>query len=131
MFATVGADESSYIDAAIQNGRQYLYRVYATDNDEQSAYSNEASGRKKGGNRNNLALYPNPVSTELVVSQDTDEKGQYKILNLQGRVVSQFELGTHRNEVTIDVTGWKEGMYVVVAMYADGTVVRENIIVRR
>jgi hypothetical protein len=105
--------------------------VYATDNDEQSAYSNEASGRKKGGNRNNLALYPNPVSTELVVSQDTDEKGQYKILNLQGRVVSQFELGTNRSEVKIDVTGWKDGVYVVVAAYADGTVVRESIIVRK
>jgi glycosidase len=129
-FAEVGADVNSFIDNAIQNGREYNYRVYAKDNDEQSLFSNEATARKKGG-KNIVSLYPNPVATELVVEQEGPEKAKFQILNLQGNVLSQFELGKNKNTMKVDVSNWKEGMYVVVGAYADGSVIREYIIVRK
>jgi hypothetical protein len=71
----------------------------------------------------NLAVYPNPVSSELTINYPISERIQLRIFDLQGRLV----LNTNFISQEIDITGLNTGIYLL--LLTDGSIIsRTNFI---
>jgi len=61
---------------------------------------------------NSFTLYPNPASYDITIKSKDDITIQaLAIYNMLGQMVRQIE--NTGNETTFDVSGWKEGTYLV------------------
>jgi 1,4-alpha-glucan branching enzyme len=123
----------NYTDRNIRNGTEYRYRVRARDFDEYSAYSNEATvesqNQKPGASA--ITMYPNPASSVLNITAREDEKRvSVQIISLQGVVVKRFELKGGNSSIQLDVSSWREGLYIVESRSSD-SLFREQLMIKR
>jgi photosystem II stability/assembly factor-like uncharacterized protein len=74
-------------------------------------------------NARTLTTYPNPVSTEITI--ETPTNGNLSILNTSGQQLLQREIT--EPTTTIDVSGWKSGVYFVKVAGENGVQVGKFI----
>ena len=63
----------------------------------------------KGFSKDDVEIFPNPVSSKLQVNLKTVEQAQLSILNIEGKKVMELQLSKHQNE--IDVSKIANGVY--------------------
>tara|TARA_B100000963_G_scaffold261411_1_gene229583 strand:+ start:1809 stop:4127 length:2319 start_codon:yes stop_codon:yes gene_type:complete len=63
---------------------------------------------------NKLALFPNPVRSQLTISGLPKEEVELKIIDLQGRVIEVYIVQSNDGQVTLDLTFIEKGMYLGV-----------------
>lgn len=112
------------------------YRLKQTDFDGTSTYSDwVAIEIKTEQNSDNnivvaesgltiLSAYPNPTSgnVKVLFSHNSDERVQYSVIDYTGRLLAK---GQHmafdgENELDLDFTSYKDGVYIVVIQTASG-----------
>ncbi len=74
---------------------------------------NEITSIRNTNNHKNIIIRPNPVSKTLNIQFESDEKNNYHVLDLQGRVVQIGELKNSNSTHQIDVSNYKKGVYIL------------------
>jgi hypothetical protein len=76
-------------------------------------------------------IYPNPAINELRVSLDGQEKGLYeiKVYDMSGRQLLYSRSQGQQEELLLDISSLKEGMYAV-SVFQNGKIATEKLIVR-
>jgi 1,4-alpha-glucan branching enzyme len=139
--AELKANATTFTDTKVQPGLQHYYRVLAKDNDETSAYSNQVSIRTTDDLLRNLQdilkksiiLFPNPASGVVTVSASIQltEPLRIQIANMQGVVVKTLNFAPHTPlSMQLNISGWREGIYMVQITYQNITV-RQLLMVKR
>ncbi|WP_229212865.1 T9SS type A sorting domain-containing protein [Dyadobacter soli] len=115
-----------FTDTAPLKGTSY-YRLKMIDFDQSFAYSQIRS--VNGENGQSVTLYPNPVSTLLLIKNVPNERiGRIRVLDLTGRaVIDQRGMPAHG----IDVSRLPAGTYIVDIEMLDGSHTKNKIIVGR
>jgi hypothetical protein len=135
------ANATTFTDTKVQPGLLYYYRVVAKDSDEASAYSNQISVRPavellsslKDKLTKCLSMFPNPAFDVLTIStiMELSEPMKVQIANLQGLVVKTFDITSGMSAgMQLNVSSWKEGIYVVQVTYQNITV-RQLLMIKR
>lgn len=135
----LSANATSYTDNTANVQGDYYYRLYAyySDNDCTSSpasvknnpnlfylhvyYSPTAIEENEMG----VGVFPNPANHSLNVN--AERKGIVRVCNLLGQVVMESEIDN--NSLTINVSDWNEGLYIVTVVTENGTVARNVSIV--
>jgi hypothetical protein len=102
----------SFPDLNLPSGEvRILYRLVTRDFDGHQEESNWVSVNLQ--NDLSIDFYPNPVQNTLTVDLDPTFASEQtiRILDMQGRVLN--ELSTTSDQVTVDMTGLKPGMYII------------------
>ena len=88
------------------------YRLNMLDQDFTARYSDiiTLDGNKESANLN---LYPNPVSTELIVDHQGLSGGQIQIFSLNGKLVKEFNIVSNASRSILDCRDLSIGIYVV------------------
>jgi hypothetical protein len=124
----------NFSDRDVKRNAQYQYRVRARDLDEYSAYSNVATPgtATPTGDKSVISMYPNAASSTVTISlHETDETVQVKIYSLQGVLLQSLELNrSSSSALQIDVSTWREGLYIVESRSGDAQF-REQLIIKR
>ena len=117
--AELPSNTTTFTDTQLRPGMTYYYRVVAKDSDETSDYSNEVSIRPADGMKDQLAksisIYPNPASdvVNLSTTLEIKEAANFQVVTLQGNVVKTFQIAPGTPSVELDVTGLRNGIYIV------------------
>lgn len=64
-----------------------------------------------------LTLYPNPVSTELTITNFTMLSGVVQITTIEGKLMCNLVISSGAAQ-TLDVSGWANGTYVLISQGA-------------
>lgn len=64
-----------------------------------------------------LTLYPNPVSTELTITNFTTLSGVVQITTIEGKLMCNLVISSGAAQ-TLDVSGWANGTYVLISQGA-------------
>lgn len=122
--ASVGRNETEFMDTTATAGQTYSYKVRATNPKGQSGYSNAveltvptAATSIAQSSTEIINLYPNPtVSNVKVVLTDemANEGGKISVVDQQNRVISQISLAKGQKEQDFSVSNLKEGVYLIV-----------------
>ena len=72
---------------------------------------NEITSIRNTNNHKNIIITPNPVSKILNIQFESDEKNNYHVLDLQGRVVQTGALKNSTHQ--IDVSNYRKGVYIL------------------
>ena len=89
---------------------------------------NEITSTKNINNYKNLIISPNPTSKILNIQFESDEKSNYHVLDLQGRIV---QIGAFKNtnlSHQIDVSSYKKGVYILSVQNSQGSVNRNFVV---
>lgn len=73
-----------------------------------------------------FAVYPNPVHDQLTIT--VPGKGRVYVINAMGQVLQSF-LPLFAEKLTLNVSGWPAGMYIIV-YDLDGTLQKKRVIKR-
>src|SRR5690606_2644370 len=82
--------------------------------------------------KNNVILYPNPVSHSLVIrfsdsfNPKTSIKGLLLIYNINGAIVLQKEIPNSSNSILLDVSNLQAGVYYTHMHLNDNTTVTKS-----
>lgn len=89
-----------YTDAINYNYQIVYYRIKTVDADAKSSYSKIIPLRLSGGSIKDLAVFPNPFSSDikLKVNSVSDSKGVLRITNLLGQVVYNTNVSLQKGE---------------------------------
>ena len=139
--AQLSANTTQYTDTNIRPGVTYHYKVFAKDEDEVSDYSNQVSIRTAEHIREiireklikSISVHPNPVAHLLKLGSNLQLESpvHFQIMNMKGAVVLSFEVTPGMNQsLEVDVSQWKEGIYVLHVSYQD-ILIRQILMVRR
>jgi polyhydroxybutyrate depolymerase len=86
----------------------------------------------KGIKANMVNVYPNPTSDILNIDLINSGEGNlfFEIFDINGKIISQNELNVNRRQNTyqIDVSGYKEGIYLLRIVLADEVLVSKFIL---
>ena len=114
-----GAGNSSFIlkystiDENPYKGLSY-YRLKQTDFDGQFEYSIVRSVNFENIESNNVQLYPNPTSDQIVIVGDEMELSEINIFNTLGQNMNIFTTIQHNEKkVTVDMSNLSTGMYYI------------------
>ena len=69
---------------------------------EQKLIYDQAMSINEALSLNSIDLYPNPVSEKLVIRSLSASKGEYSIIDIQGKVIQIGELGKGLNEINLE-----------------------------
>jgi fibronectin type 3 domain-containing protein len=141
VIAELKANATTFTDTKVQPGQQHYYRVLARDNDETSAYSNQVSIRTTDDLLRNLQdilkksiiLFPNPASGVVTVSASIQltEPLKIQIANMQGVIVKTLDFAPYTPlSMQLNISGWREGVYVVQITYQN-IMVRQLLMIKR
>lgn len=134
VIASLPADATTFTDNPTRPGFRYHYRVQAIDEDEVSAYSQEVTLRTADNDTAIISLainlYANPASRALTISTDSqhDKRIKFQITDMSGKVIEKFELAPGENQVQLDVSQLREGLYILESQGAD-TCYRQRLII--
>jgi hypothetical protein len=92
------------------------YRLQMVDNDGKMTYS-KVVAVSNDGNKKSLAVYPNPVKSELTVITDGNTEG-VSIFDMTGKMVRQF----NDNRSKVDVADLPNGVYLMRLLDKNGLV---------
>ena len=76
-----------------------------------------------------VKLYPNPATHQvfIVVPTSIKVKAQFKIIDMQGKIIGQGKLSPQSGSALLDTRAWAEGVYFVEFEAQDG-VIRKRLI---
>lgn len=74
----------------------------------------------------NIEVYPNPASEEFHIKSNLDKDYSATLLNLYGRVVNTK---TGKGDVTIDISNYQNGVYILQVITEDNLLHRQKIII--
>jgi len=76
-----------------------------------------------------VKLYPNPATHQVfvIVPPSINAKAQFKIIDMQGRVINQGELSPQSGSALLDTRAWAEGVYFVEFETSD-RIIRKRLI---
>ena len=76
-------------------------------------------------NNNDVLLYPNPASSQLIIKTQNKGQTQYKLFDFNGQLLlsSAFEL-----ETEIDVAFIERGVYLLELVFGDSVVVKKVVL---
>ena len=74
---------------------------------------------------NQVAIYPNPVNHQLIISSRTSEQMQYDVSDVSGRIVIS---GTGEKEINVSTSALAQGIYVVRVSSSEGTVFTKVVV---
>ena len=76
-----------------------------------------------------VQIYPNPVRDYLYISHLNDNSGELQVVmnDLNGLQVISGKFSAERNQVRIDVSSLKSGMYFLRITSANGSVVKKVV----
>lgn len=74
----------------------------------------------------NVNIYPNPVKNTLFIKTDENIKG-INIYNINGQLTTDYGLHTTDNNLNIDVTNLKSGIYIININTNKGNIVKQFI----
>ena len=133
--ATLGGTTATYTDDNLPNqSGTYYYRLRASSDVSESAYSNVASARPLvlgvEPGLSAVRLYPNPVLADRTMYIDAERSTftSVIILDLLGRAVQRWA-GTAQNSLTIALDNAEAGLYVADLQLADGQILRQKFVV--
>lgn len=89
--------------------------------DAWATYNTNCSLSLAESSNNEFTAYPNPVKDYLYFSEEITS---IKITDLSGRIFNEFS----SNQKSVDLSGLKKGLYLMVAITRDGTKVTKKII---
>ena len=134
--AMLGGITATYTDDSLPNQfGTYYYRLRASSDVSESAYSNVASARPLVLGvelaLSAVRLYPNPVLADRVLYIDGEWVMFTNVVvsDLLGRTVQRWT-GTARNSLIIALDNAEAGLYVADLQLADGQVARRKVVVR-
>jgi hypothetical protein len=133
--ATLSGTTATYTDNLPNQFGTYYYRLRASSDVSESAYSNVVSVRPLVlGTEPTISLvrvYPNPLSADrmLYVEAERVTFTDLIIRDLLGRVVRSWT-GTAQNSVAIALDNLQVGLYVADLRMADGQVLRRKVVIR-
>ena len=115
LIATVPEGANSFIDNSLQNGT-YFYRVASAISGGFSLYSNISTGVNlvtglEYQKEDEILIYPNPVSDNLLISNKNFGGGIIKIVDTNGRIVYDGKLNAI-NEV-VSFSDFAPGIYIL------------------
>ena len=103
-----------FTDLHPTNGHNY-YRMKQVDINHQFGYSNLID--IYFSNDATVTLYPNPVTTELMISLNTPHSGNaiVKVMDATGKLVRsmQFPVQPGNNKAALDLQSLSDGMYLI------------------
>lgn len=106
------------------------YRLRSVDKNGSAEYS---SVRKVifGKNNFDIALYPNPAAkkTLLMLDAKNDERLTVKLVDGSGRIVKQQSVVIRNQQAELNLEGLNSGVYVVVAVTANGEVFKNKLMI--
>jgi hypothetical protein len=135
------ANATAFTDTKVVPGLVSYYRVVAKDADETSAYSNQVSIRSTTNAVSSLptaatesiSLFPNPAADVLTINATKPLPGpaSIQIFTLQGTHIKTVDLvAGSLADVRLEVSGWREGIYVV-QITSSGATTRQQLMIQR
>lgn len=116
--------EFEHVDPA--SGNNY-YRLAHYDLDGTLSYSDIES--VYFGKGKSISIFPNPVNGSFTISTSEDYNiGSFSVFDMQGGLVEQKSVIQYRNNIEVETTEWRNGVYQVLVVYLDGTTAVKNII---
>lgn len=108
----------SYNDFNVLPFQPYYYRIKAVDSDGSFEYTHIVNAQiKAAGVFNNMNVYPNPVSNELVIDLQFKSEGKatIKVYDAIGQEIYQQNHGVLQgmNVITVDAIDWVSGAYLI------------------
>jgi hypothetical protein len=117
--ATLAANQTSYTDSGLQNHVQYFYRITASDQINESDYSNIVSVTVDNASiqdayHNPLLLYPNPASDHFEINVE-GLTGNYTltIVNNLGELIAQQVISNPKNRFIYHLPELARGIYTI------------------
>ncbi|RYY62522.1 MAG: T9SS type A sorting domain-containing protein [Chitinophagaceae bacterium] len=125
-----------FTDAAATSGKSntLYYRLRAVDGDQKVQYSNVRIIHlaPKGQAQLKILTYPNPVTSQLVVTipdQWQGKKVDYEVLNASGQLALRSQSGSASQSETISVGNLPAGLYVI-RVSCDGETGQQKLVKR-
>lgn len=75
-----------------------------------------------------LEVYPNPARDQVIIST-SESSGEISVFNLQGVNLHRTTLTS--NQINLDISAWKSGMYLVVFQNEEGSSIIQKLIVQK
>jgi uncharacterized delta-60 repeat protein len=120
--ATTAANATSFMDTGLQPEVSYFYKVRAINAGGVSAFTSEGSNLILGvpeHSRKLIVVYPNPVTTDLVLENPTPEAAAVECFNLVGGKVLAGEKISPDSSLGVNTSGWPSGVYFVSVQFPD------------
>lgn len=79
--------------------------------------------------QNEIKVYPNPTQSLVHINlpESMDSKGQLRILDMRGRIVSQYDIQNPQT-LTLDISSWKTGVYSLHFKDMSGSIFTQRIV---
>lgn len=87
-----------------------------------------ATGVADGLSRDPMRIYPNPAHSELFLQGRSAKSSEIQVLDLQGRLLRAQRVPAFDGQVTVDVAGLAQGLYLVRWQSAAGSFTRKVVI---
>ncbi len=75
-----------------------------------------------------MLLFPNPAGDQLFMAGKSSITSTVRLVDIQGRTIKQQQLGAFEGQVSIDISGLKPGMYVVLWRNERGETARKLVV---
>jgi hypothetical protein len=120
--------EKQYSDSAVVVNIEYCYYVKATNEEIESATSNEVCITISGIEEyiSNLKIYPNPSNSMINIEGIHIEK--VTIFNTMGQIVKVISFVN--DVISIDVSHFAVGNYVFCVSYSDGSIENVKVVIK-
>ncbi|MEZ4952733.1 MAG: T9SS type A sorting domain-containing protein [Saprospiraceae bacterium] len=76
----------------------------------------------------NLSIYPNPATDAITIELPETLQGPIALTDLTGRQLLSVDYPIGSKSTQLNVSGFPQGMYVIVAKGKDGTIFRQKVI---
>jgi len=130
--ASIPSNVEFFLSSGLEMNTTYYYRVRAKNDQDTSAYSNEAfastmvTAIENELNENNVQLFPNPTDGAFTIDIQNNLQGKLaiKIQSLTGKTISEIsvEKNMERINIPIDVRHLPVGVYLVQVVHEVGGV---------
>ncbi|MFN3315509.1 MAG: T9SS type A sorting domain-containing protein, partial [Raineya sp.] len=131
IIATLPANQTTYSDNTILDGKEYVYRVRAMKGAFAPASSTQVFIRTVviASLNNNLeqefSIYPNPAKEKIFIQLGSSNTLQsVKILDTKGKIIALF----NENTKEISISNLPQGLYLILVETSQGKAVRKLVI---
>lgn len=121
-----------WYEDTIPNRTDYCYNVSAVYQDCESELSNPDCIWVSTQNidAQKTSIYPNPASNKVEFELD-DEIRQFVIYNLLGEVISEVNVNSSKQTISLDLTNYQNGIYLVKFIASTGESTIRKLIVTK
>ncbi len=107
----------------------YAVIVNSTDGcaDTSACIAIDQTGIDELGRANYIKLYPNPTTNVVNLISEIGRIKQYIVYDAQGRIVSSSEIKSNSNEVSIDISKYEAGSYVIEISTEKGKIMKSFV----